>query len=139
MAFLGTLGVSLLINLSLMDVFLHYSLTGRWLLAGALLIVLIGVADDVWGLAPVWKLGVECVAAGLVVAGGVSIAALGNPFSGTSIPLGWLSIPVTVVWVVSITNAFNLIDGLDGLATGVALIAAVTLWAIAVSADRPSP
>ncbi|MCT7443406.1 undecaprenyl/decaprenyl-phosphate alpha-N-acetylglucosaminyl 1-phosphate transferase, partial [Escherichia coli] len=51
-----------------------------------------------------------------------------NPWLST----GWLSIPLTLIWVVGITNAINLIDGLDGLAAGVALISSVTLFIIAV-------
>jgi UDP-GlcNAc:undecaprenyl-phosphate GlcNAc-1-phosphate transferase len=53
------------------------------------------------------------------VSGGCVIREATNPISGASVALGMLAIPVTVLWVIGVTNALNLIDGLDGLAAGV--------------------
>lgn len=65
--------------------------------------------------------------ASLVVyfAAGIRMTTLTIPFVGT-VQLGWLSLPITLLWIAAITNAVNLIDGLDGLACGVAIIALTT-------------
>lgn len=101
-----------------------------YVFAGALIIVLVGLADDLRPLSA-WAKLVAQVAAGLVLhIGGLHVNPITVPFVG-SIMLGGWSVVVTVVWVVMLTNAVNLIDGLDGLATGVSLIAALTMAVIA--------
>ena len=77
------------------------------------------------------------LAALIAVHGGYGFHALTNPFSGGVLWLGPLGGLLTVAWIVVVTNAFNLIDGLDGLAAGTGLIAAVTLFLVALSEDRP--
>ncbi|NIN91565.1 MAG: undecaprenyl/decaprenyl-phosphate alpha-N-acetylglucosaminyl 1-phosphate transferase, partial [Candidatus Aenigmarchaeota archaeon] len=62
---------------------------------------------------------------------GFEIQRISNPF-GSAIHLGWLSLPVTVFWLVGLSNAFNLIDGIDGLASGVAFFATSALLAVAL-------
>lgn len=99
-------------------------LAGGWLLFG------VGVLDDLHGLSPRTKLAAQVAAALLAYAAGFRIEQL--TFSGT-VDLGALSLPVTVLWIVGVTNAFNLIDGLDGLATGIALVALATTLAVAAS------
>jgi len=99
--------------------------------AGALVVLVVGAMDDVRGISPAVKLVAQIVAAGLAVAGGYWIAGVTNPFTGAYVVLGGAGALLTIVWVVAISNAFNLIDGLDGLAAGVGLIAAVTLLTIA--------
>jgi len=84
----------------------------------------LGAADDAWDLRPRIKLGVEIVAALAVIASGYQIRELFG-FS-----LGWISLPATLIWIVLVVNAINLIDGLDGLAAGVGLISAATMLAI---------
>ena len=106
------------------------------LLAGVLVIVATGVLDDVRGLGPFAKLGLQIVAAGIAVAGGYGLGGVTNPLTGGFITLGALGPLLTIAWIVGLTNAFNLIDGLDGLAAGVALIAAATLFAIALNEGR---
>ncbi len=101
------------------------------LLAGATLVVLVGVVDDVRGLSPRVKLAGQIAAALVVLPFGIEVHYLTNPLNGQMIYLGLLSIPVTVFWVVAVTNAINLIDGLDGLAGGVSCIAALTMAAVA--------
>jgi len=102
------------------------------MIIGGSLIVLLGVLDDIRGISPRIKLAGQVVAACVVIYFGIKVDFLTNPFSTDStsfITLGLLSIPVTVLWLVAVTNAVNLIDGLDGLAGGTTFIALLTLGA----------
>jgi UDP-GlcNAc:undecaprenyl-phosphate GlcNAc-1-phosphate transferase len=108
-----------------------------WLFAGLAVVVLTGAADDLHGLGPAAKLLGETLAALLALAGGYGLAGFTNPLTGGFVPLGLAGGIVTVVWIVAIANAFNLIDGLDGLAAGVGLIAAAALFLIALFEARP--
>ncbi|MEW5897948.1 MAG: MraY family glycosyltransferase [Bacillota bacterium] len=103
---------------------------GFGLLAGATLILLVGVIDDIWGLTPWLKLLGQALAAVSILPFGIAINFVTNPLNGELISLGWLGIPLTVFWIVAVTNAINLIDGLDGLAGGVSCIAALTVAAV---------
>lgn len=132
-AFLGALVVGLVVDQLAFDVFWGQWSPWVWLLAGALVVAACGTADDIWTLGPVPKLGFQVVAGGMVLAAGHGIAAVTNPVTGGSVYLGWWGVPLTLLWVVGITNAFNLIDGLDGLAAGVALIASGTLFVISLA------
>ena len=91
------------------------------ILAGASLLVLVGVIDDVRGMRALVKLFWQISAAALAFALGLSIEFLHFPWG--TVRLGILALPITVTWIVVIINAVNLIDGLDGLATGVVLTA----------------
>lgn len=92
------------------------------ILGAALLIVLLGVADDIWDLDWMTKLAGQFIAAGLIAwQGGVQIYSL--PIGGLTVGSGWMSIVISVVAIVIVMNMINFIDGLDGLVTGVALIA----------------
>lgn len=95
---------------------------------GALLLFLVGLSDDIKPLAAIWKLAAQVAAGLLLYYGGLSVEFLTLPFG--SVEIGGWSVVITVVWVVMLTNAINLIDGLDGLATGVSLIGAVTILVI---------
>lgn len=98
------------------------------LLVGGTLIIILGFMDDTRGLSPRLKLAGQIAAAAAVIPFGLEVEFLTNPFSNEMpIALGYLSIPVTVLWIVSVTNAVNLIDGLDGLAGGTSFISALTL------------
>jgi UDP-GlcNAc:undecaprenyl-phosphate GlcNAc-1-phosphate transferase len=100
------------------------------ILTGAVLIYGIGLFDDLRPL-PVWpKLGIEAAAAVTVMLSGILIEHV--TVAGTTWPLGWLAWPVTFAWIVGMTNAFNLIDGLDGLAAGTAAIAGAACTIILV-------
>jgi UDP-GlcNAc:undecaprenyl-phosphate GlcNAc-1-phosphate transferase len=103
---------------------------------GALLLALVGLVDDVRGLRARTKLLAQLIAACLVVAGGCVIREATNPITGAAIPLGPLAVPLTLLWVVGVTNALNLIDGLDGLAAGVGLIITGTLCVISITVGR---
>jgi UDP-GlcNAc:undecaprenyl-phosphate/decaprenyl-phosphate GlcNAc-1-phosphate transferase len=107
------------------------------LCAGALAIVLVGAIDDVRGVSPPVKLSVQVLAAGIAFAGGYRVTGVTNPFTDTYLVLGGAGAVLTVLWVVAITNAFNLIDGLDGLAAGLGIISGVTLLVIAWIEGRP--
>ncbi len=105
------------------------------MLLGAAVIVLLGMVDDVRGLSAKLKLTVQIVAAVIAVSGGSVINYVSVPSwisESGHLNLGWLSVPVTVVWIVLITNAVNLIDGLDGLAAGVSAISSVCLVVVAL-------
>lgn len=99
---------------------------------GATVIVIAGIIDDIRSISPKVKLSAQIIAAVILILGGVKIEFLTNPFSyGNLIYLKSFSIPITIFWVVGITNTLNLIDGLDGLAAGVASIAAISLLFVA--------
>ncbi|MDR3311351.1 MAG: undecaprenyl/decaprenyl-phosphate alpha-N-acetylglucosaminyl 1-phosphate transferase [Oscillospiraceae bacterium] len=105
------------------------------ILLGAVLIVVIGVLDDIMNLKWYIKFAVQIIAALIPVYHGVVVSVISNPnvFSEAQyLNLNWLSVPITVVWIVLITNAVNLIDGLDGLAAGVSGIASVTTLVISL-------
>lgn len=105
------------------------------MLLGAVIIVILGIFDDIHALPAKLKFVVQIVAALVATLMGNRIERLTNPniFSDNPLwELGWLSIPVTVIWIVAITNAVNLIDGLDGLACGVSTISSITMLVIAL-------
>ena len=107
----------------------------KGILLGAVVIVIIGVVDDIKPLPALLKFLVQIVAALIAVYFGVVIEAFSNPlvFSDSQyVFLYSLSIPITVVWIVAITNSVNLIDGLDGLAVGVSTISAVVMLIISL-------
>ncbi|EMT45165.1 glycosyltransferase family 4 protein [Anoxybacillus flavithermus] len=99
---------------------------------GATIIVLTGVLDDMYELSPKWKLFGQIAAAIVVIYGGIRIDFINLPFGG-HLNFGLLSIPITMLWIIGITNAINLIDGLDGLAAGVSSIALVTIAGMAAT------
>ncbi|BBI36191.1 glycosyltransferase family 4 protein [Cohnella abietis] len=104
------------------------------LLVGGTLIVVLGALDDKFDLSAKLKLLVQIGAACIVVFGyNIKIDLLNIPFGSAMQPLGeWLSIPLTILWIVGVTNAINLIDGLDGLAAGVSGIAVATLLVMGI-------
>ena len=106
------------------------------LLAGALIIVTVGVIDDMRDLNAKVKLLFQIIAAAIVVYCGIEIEYVANPLAKWIGPqyinLGLWSIPITVVWIIGVTNAVNLIDGLDGLACGVSTIASVALLSLTI-------
>ncbi|KAJ48779.1 UDP-GlcNAc:undecaprenyl-phosphate GlcNAc-1-phosphate transferase [Clostridium tetanomorphum] len=106
----------------------------KGIILGATLIVIGGFLDDKYEIKPLIKLLFQISAAVILIIFGVRIVNITNPFPNYHlwIKVGWLSIPLTILWVVGITNSINLIDGLDGLAAGVALISCITLFIIAL-------
>jgi UDP-GlcNAc:undecaprenyl-phosphate GlcNAc-1-phosphate transferase len=108
------------------------------ILVGATIIAICGVLDDKFELKPMQKLAFQILAACVLIYSGVRIDSLTNPFSigEASIPMNLISYPLTLLWVVGITNALNFIDGLDGLAAGIAGIAALTIFIIGLMNGR---
>ena len=109
------------------------------MLLGAVIIVVLGMLDDKYALPAKPKFLVQIIAALIAVMAGNRIEVLSNPNIFSPNPyweLGALSIPVTVIWIVAITNAVNLIDGLDGLACGVSTISAATMLVIALRVEE---
>jgi UDP-GlcNAc:undecaprenyl-phosphate GlcNAc-1-phosphate transferase len=105
------------------------------LLAGATLLAVVGVLDDTKRVRALHKLAAQVVAATIAYSAGYHIDAVKLPILG-ALSMGVFSLPVTVLWIVAIVNALNLIDGLDGLAAGVAFFAGVTNLVVAhVSCD----
>lgn len=101
------------------------------LVCGVTLIMLLGMVDDIRGLSPRMKLAGQVAAALAVVPFGIKVDFITNPFNNEILFLGILAVPVTVFWLVALTNAVNLVDGLDGLAGGISCIAALTMAVIA--------
>lgn len=90
---------------------------------GALGMLVLGLDDDRHPRAALWKLGVQTLIAAAVVLG-AGVAFKRVSLLGFHLGLGWLALPFSVFWVVTLTNAFNLVDGSDGLAVGLSAIAA---------------
>ena len=97
------------------------------LLTGGTVLVLVGIIDDKTDMPAKIKLLGQIFAACIVVAAGVRVEFMTNFILGGVFPLYIFSVPFTVLWIVAITNAVNLIDGLDGLAAGTSIIAAATM------------
>ena len=109
------------------------------IMLSSLIIVCMGVVDDTAPMKAKTKLLIQILCAGIVTWAGVRIDFFTNPFKEeTLVVLKMLSIPVTVFWIVGITNTVNLIDGLDGLAAGISAIAALTLTAVALFSKQYS-
>lgn len=100
--------------------------TMLWLMLSATGMVVLGLYDDIRGATAGFKLPIEIAAAISLYLAGFRIETVSNPF-GSPVVLGVFALPVTVVWVVGLTNAVNLMDGVDGLAAGVAALTAVVL------------
>jgi len=106
------------------------------LLVGGTVIVILGMIDDRINLKPRVKLVVQVAVAVAMVASGIALERI-HFFTGATIGLGWLSYPITVFWLVGFMNAFNLIDGLDGLSAGIAVIAASALFVVGLANGNP--
>jgi UDP-GlcNAc:undecaprenyl-phosphate GlcNAc-1-phosphate transferase len=102
------------------------------LLVGGLLVLAIGALDDRWSLSAWPKLAVEIAAAAVAISAGLRIGHVTDPITGNVWYFApWLSWLLTTAWIVIVTNSFNLIDGLDGLCTGVAAIIGTALTVLA--------
>jgi len=117
--------------------FFHFNV---WMLAGIVfasaIIFVLGLIDDLRRLSPVTKLVWQAVAASIVIVLGVSVEFISNPFNGL-VYLSVVSFPLTLFWIVGLTNSINLIDGLDGLAAGVVGISSLALFLVALMKGQP--
>jgi UDP-GlcNAc:undecaprenyl-phosphate GlcNAc-1-phosphate transferase len=105
---------------------------------GILMIHLVGLIDDFKNLRALLKFALQLAAAAVVTSGGYVIRSLTIPYLGST-PLGLLAYPLTVLWIVSVSNAVNLIDGMDGLAGGIAAFAALAMGIIALIQGQAIP
>lgn len=105
---------------------------------GGLAFFLIGFADDLFTLPASSRLVMQLVTAGLAWQAGVQINFLTIPFLGLVQLQDWISLSITVVWLVGMANAINMIDGLDGLAAGVSGIAAVVMMIVCLFMNQPA-
>jgi UDP-GlcNAc:undecaprenyl-phosphate GlcNAc-1-phosphate transferase len=129
---------------------------GLGIFVGGTIVFILGLIDDLESLPAKAKLVIQILAACAAYSLGVRIRAIPLPLNmdldlnlgflnlghfggGIPIELHALSLPITVLWLVGVANAVNLIDGMDGLAAGVSLISALTIWSVslAVSIDKP--
>ncbi len=99
-------------------------------LFGGLIIVMMGVLDDIFALSPWLKLAAQVAVAMFAIFEGVTIDFFS--FGSDMISLGKWAIPVTLIWIVGLTNSVNLIDGLDGLACGVSTICSMSLFVVMI-------
>ncbi len=120
-------------------------------LLGAVILIVVGVIDDIKGLSPLTKLSWQIIAALIVIASGVGIEVIRNPFGGPLIHLDQWQIPFqlwgqtyhfvvlgdlfVLIWIVAMINVLNFLDGLDGLAAGVSFIAFLTLFSLSLAPD----
>lgn len=99
------------------------------LFIGATIVILTGIIDDIKEISPLMKMTGLTIAALVIIFSGIRIEMITVPIFG-EINMGILSFPATLLWILAITNAINLIDGLDGLASGVSIIALSTMGII---------
>lgn len=124
-----------------MILFVSFTTQVLGLMLGALIIAAMGAVDDIVNLRPWIKLSIQIVAALVAIRCGIIFNAVSNPnilSDVLTIPIGSLSIPLTVLWIVGCTNAVNLIDGLDGLAVGVSAISSMTMLVVSLFVADPN-
>ena len=109
------------------------------ILLGGSLMFLLGLIDDIFNLNAKFKLVIQLSIATIVFLLGVQIDTIFNPFGGAPIHLGIFSFPITILWIVGISNAVNFIDGVDGLAGSVITVSSVTLAIIAATITSTPP
>ncbi len=110
------------------------------MLLGAFIIVIMGAIDDIVSLNPWIKLLGQVAAALVVIRCGIvfdAISTLNSSSEIHTVSTGWLSIPLTILWIVACTNAVNLIDGLDGLAVGVSGISSLSMLLVSLLVSEP--
>ena len=124
--------------LVLLSYYPYGSLLSGILLGGSLMFLL-GLIDDIYNLKAKFKLLIQLAIATIVFLLGVQIDTIFNPFGGAPLQLGIFSYPITVLWIVGISNAVNFIDGVDGLAGSVITVSSITLALIAVAITPAQP
>ena len=124
MAIIATFGITLLVSF-------HYSLPMKGVGLGGLLIWLVGIIDDRWGLPAKLKLFFQFVAVGILLVFGVHVTFLPHTWWGIG-----LEYMITAIWVIGITNAVNFLDGMDGLAAGMSAIIAGFLALVALQTGQ---
>lgn len=128
-------GLSIFFSFLILSIFYDFKIASDlfYVWSGAILIVLIGVLDDELALPPLLKFAVQCAAAYVSTMGGGILRTL--TLGGKSLSLGILALPVTLLFTVTMTNAHNFIDGLDGLCAGVSLCESLALGLCCLAAS----
>ena len=116
---------------------LQHELVG--MLLGCTAIVAVGIWDDICNIPAKVKLVGQILAACIPIAFGIQIEWLTNPFGDIIVLPELIAIPVTIFWIIGFTNTVNLIDGLDGLAAGVAFIASISMFLLAYNLNQFLP
>lgn len=106
-------------------IFQNSSLRIPLLTASICIIFVTGVLDDFAEMRARYKLIGQLIASILAITGGAIISSIQIPFTSVSIELGFFAVPLTMLWLVGITNSLNLIDGIDGLSSGISILAAM--------------
>jgi UDP-GlcNAc:undecaprenyl-phosphate GlcNAc-1-phosphate transferase len=133
-SFLVAVSLAVLVSSSLHHAFpLHTCFT---LLLPSCLVFSLGLYDDVCGAGPYLKFSVQALAATMLFVGGLRILDIPVLFGSYRLPW-YVGLPMTILWVLAITNAFNLIDGLDGLAAGSALFSTLVVFVVALFSQSP--
>lgn len=137
LAFLPTLVIVPLMGNLLTDIFAANFSRIATLLIPATFIFFFGIYDDFRGAGAPLKILMQTIAATMMFAGGLRIENLSSPLGGyweLPMPLSWL---LTAIWVIVITNAFNLIDGIDGLAAGASVFALLSILVFSIAQGNP--
>jgi UDP-GlcNAc:undecaprenyl-phosphate GlcNAc-1-phosphate transferase len=138
--FLGTLSALLIVwwtgGFGILPPNKEYEIWGVTI--GGLAFFLIGLADDLFSLSPQTRLLLQAAVASLAWSAGVQIDFLTIPTVGLVTLSDWISLPITVIWLVGMANAINWIDGLDGLAAGVSGIAALVMLIVCLFMQQPA-
>lgn len=132
-------GIAMVISVSILMLFFLPINKGLVMtILASLIIAISGLYDDKKGLSPKLKFIFQILAAVILIIAGMKIEFVTNPFDSNDalLILNMLSIPVTIFWVCGITNTINLIDGLDGLASGVSMICAISMFFITYNMGR---
>ena len=126
------LGIYYIITKNIPSIALNKKFFGY--LLGGIVIFAMGLIDDIFNLKARYKFLFQLVAAFIIYLFGIRISGIKIPFIYTDIiNFGWLDLPITLLWIIGITNAINLIDGLDGLAAGISAISATALLIIFIT------
>ncbi len=118
-----------------MSIGFNFSVFGIFL--GSLLIFTVMLVDDQKGLSPGIKLIAQILAASIPIFFGIRVYFISDIFTGNHLAVGWWGIPFTIIWAVAFMNALNLIDGMDGLASGIAGIASLGIVFLSISKSLP--
>lgn len=137
---LGGVAIYLSFLISILIHFDYISKHIRGLIFGSLIIVICGIWDDIKELNYKTKLLFQLIASIVLMSHGVMInkVSILSVDGASFMNLGWLSIPISILWIIGVTNAVNLIDGLDGLACGLATISSVFLFIIFIFTGNPA-
>ncbi len=136
LGFYAPLTALLFLDAGINALFLKDEVLVLGLFVGGLAIAALGLWDDLRGADAVKKFSVQFAVATLMYFCGFQIDSIANPLTGATVFLGWLAFPITLLWVAGVINAVNLIDGLDGLAGGVAIFVLGTLFVLGAMQDR---